>query len=311
MAGRLAQAGASQPGAAGAWLLVRKGALRQAGKPMEFSGVSVAGVETCIEVPALRLVLDMGRCTRTAVHQPLVLLSHGHLDHMGAIAQHAARRAMMHMGESTYLVPRAVARDVEELFNAAGRLDGQVIPRRIVPLAPGESFALGKQRWVRPFETYHRVPSQGYTVWEARHRLRAEFRGMPGERLRELRKQGVSLDEPHETPLLSFTGDTRSEVLERTPELQQTEALVLETTFLDDLVSVEGARSTGHIHLSEVLERAELLPPGQVVFSHFSARYTSADVRRIVLARVPEALRARLLVFGLDAPELPVDARSG
>jgi len=26
---------------------------------------------------------------------------------------------------------------------------------------------------------------------------------------------------------------------------------------------------------------------------------------------VPEALRARLLVFGLDAPELPVDARLG
>ena len=65
---------------------------------MKLEGLSIAGVETCIEVPELRLVLDMGRCTRTAVNQPTVLLSHGHLDHMGAIAQHAARRAMMKMG---------------------------------------------------------------------------------------------------------------------------------------------------------------------------------------------------------------------
>ena len=265
---------------------------------MELAGLSVAGVETCIEVPALRLVLDMGRCTRGAVQYPLVLLSHGHLDHMGAVAQHAARRAMMKMGESTYLVPAAVASEVEALFNAAGRLDGQVIPRRVVALSPGEDFEIGKNRWIRPFVTYHRVASQGYTVWERRHRLRAEFRGLPGERLGELRKSGVHIEDEYDTALLSFTGDTRSEVLERTPELQRTETLIIESTFLDDRVDVEGARSTGHIHLDELLQRAALLPGTEVVLSHFSARYTDEEVRRIVSARLPDDLRAavRLLL---------------
>ena len=50
---------------------------------MKLDGVSVAGIETCIEVPSLRVVLDMGRCTRAAVQHPVVLVSHGHLDHMG------------------------------------------------------------------------------------------------------------------------------------------------------------------------------------------------------------------------------------
>jgi ribonuclease Z len=268
-------------------------------RQMALQGVSVAGVETCIEVPELRLVLDMGRCTRTAILQPLVLLSHGHLDHMGAIAQHAARRAMMHMGETTYVVPAAVAEDVEQLFNAAGRLDGQVIPRRVVPLEPGQEFALGKQRFVRPFQTFHRVASQGYTVWERRHRLRAEFRGLPGERLGQLRKQGVAIEDVYEAPLLSFTGDTRIDVLERTPELQHTETLVMESTFLDDLVSVEEARSTGHIHLDEVLARAELLPRSNVVLSHFSARYRDEDVRRIIGERLPEELRRVVRLFGV------------
>ena len=269
---------------------------------MKLEGSSVAGVETCIEVPSLRLVLDMGCCTRSSIHQPLVLLSHGHLDHMGAMAQHAARRAMMHMGESTYVVPQAVARDVEELFNAAGRLDGQVIPRRVVPLAPGEEFQIAKQRWVRPFQTYHRVPSQGYTVWERRHRLRREFHGLPGVRLAELRKSGVSLDDEQEIALLSFTGDTRIEVLERTPELQHTETLIMETTFLDERVNVEGARSTGHIHLDEVLQRSQLLPRGEVVMSHFSARYSNEEVQRIISGRLPDELRGIVKLFGVGAP---------
>jgi ribonuclease Z len=268
---------------------------------VKLEGLSIAGIETCIEVPELHLVLDMGRCTLSAVRQPIVIVSHGHLDHIGAIAQHAARRAMLGMSEGTYLVPAIIATHVEELFNAAGRLDGQVIPRRVVPLAPGESFPLGKRRSVRPFETFHRVPSQGYSVWERRHRLRPEFQGMPSAEIGMLRRGGTSIDEPYEVPLLSFTGDTRSEVLERTPELQQTETLVIETTFLDDLVDVEGARSTGHIHLTEVLDRAALLPRTEVVFSHFSARYRNADVRRILNERIPDELRSVVRPFGVEA----------
>lgn len=265
---------------------------------MKLEGVSIAGIETCIAAPELRVVLDLGRCTPIAVQQPVVLVSHGHLDHIGAIAQHAARRAMMSMSEGVYLVPAAVAPQVEALLNAAGELDGQVIPRRVVPLAAGESFRIGKHRFVRPFRTFHRVPSQGYTVWEERHRLREEFRGLPGERIGELRKSGVVIEELQEVPLLSFTGDTRSEVLEHNPELQRTEALVIETTFLDERVDTASARSMGHIHLQEVIERAALLPEGEVVLSHFSARYRADEIESLIAARLPDDLRARVRVFG-------------
>ena len=74
----------------------------------------------------------------------------------------------------------------------------------------------------------------------------------------------------------------------------------MEATFLDDLVDVASARNMGHIHLTEVLERAALLPRTDVVLSHFSARYRDEDVRRIVAARLPEALRAFVRVFGVD-----------
>ncbi|HVJ91171.1 MAG TPA: MBL fold metallo-hydrolase [Labilithrix sp.] len=259
---------------------------------MELAGFSIAGMETCIEVPSLKLLLDLGRCSKTAVSSPLALVSHGHIDHVGAVAHHAARRAMMHMDEGVYVVPRQVAPQVEALFNAAGELDGQPIPRRVVPLAPGEELALTKNRFVRAFETFHRVASQGYTVWERRHRLRPEFRQLEGPRLGELRKKGVLIDESYEMPVLSFTGDTRVEVLERTPELQHTQTLVIESTFLDERVTVEGAREMGHIHLDELLVRSELLPKTEVVLSHFSARYDDREVRQLIEHRLPDALRA-------------------
>lgn len=267
---------------------------------MDLAGFSIAGMETCIEVPSLKLLLDLGRCSKTAVSFPTVLLSHGHIDHMGAVAHHAARRSMMHMEEGVYVVPREVAPLVEKLFNAAGDLDGQVIPRRIVPLAPGEELSLKKNRFIRPFETFHRVTSQGYTVWERRHRLRDEFRHLQGPQIGELRKRGVDIEEAYEVPVLSFTGDTRIEVLERTPELQRTETLVMEATFLDDRVTVAEAREMGHIHLDEVLARRELLPKSAVVLSHFSARYDDPEVARIIGERLPGELRATVRTLPND-----------
>jgi ribonuclease Z len=257
---------------------------------LELGGRSVAGLETCIEVPSLKLLLDLGACSRTAVNQRWVLLSHGHLDHMGAIAMHAARRALLGMQEGVYFVPEAIAPQVEALFNAAGALDGQTIPRRVVPLSPERDEPLGKQRTLRPFRTFHRVPSQGYTIWEKRSRLLPEFRGLPGERLGELRRSGVELNESYEVPVLSFTGDTRVEVLERTPELSRTECLVVECSFLDDRVPVEQAREMGHIHLDELIAQRALLPKTDVVLSHFSSRYTPEEITQLLERKLPDDL---------------------
>jgi ribonuclease Z len=268
---------------------------------LQLAGTSIAGIETAIEVPSLKLVLDMGRCSPSAVRLPLVLISHGHLDHLGALAQHAARRAMLKMPVPTYLVPAEIAASVEGFFNAAGALDGQIIPRRVVPLSPGQEFELSATRFIRPFATFHRVPSQGYTVWERRTRLREAFRGSAGTELARLRSQGISVTEPYEIALLAFTGDTRSDVLRSVDELAQVETLILEATFLDQQVSVADARRRGHIHLDELLAGGELLTSPDIVLSHFSARYQPAEVQRILATRLPEELRTRVRALGAGA----------
>jgi ribonuclease Z len=261
---------------------------------VELGGSSVAGLETSVEVPPLGLLLDIGVCTRSAVRQPVVLVSHGHLDHVGAIALHAARRHLLGMSEGTYLVPATVAKAVETLFDAAGALDGQAIPRRVVPLEPGQDFRLDGKRSIRPFPTFHRVPSQGYTVWERRHHLRSDLRGKPPAELADMRRRGIEIHDHTEVPLLSFTGDTTIDVLERVPELQRTQNLVIEASFLDERVTAEEARNMGHIHLDDLLARAELLTADSVVLHHFSARYDANDIESILANRIPDLVRSRL-----------------
>jgi ribonuclease Z len=267
-------------------------------KAPKLLGFSTAGVETSVEVPEFGLVLDIGRCSRSAVNHPVVLISHGHLDHVGAAVQHAARRAMMGMSEGLYVVPAAVAADVEQLFNAAGALDGGAIPRKVVALAVGDPLPLGRNRYVRPFQTFHRVPSQGYTIWERRHRLREDLRSLDPAELGRRRRAGEPIDEPLEVPLLSFTGDTRADVLEKTPELQRAETLVIEASFLDERVSVADARGMGHVHLDELIARPDLLPPHDIVLHHFSARYAPAEIPRLCARRLPAGLAPRVRILG-------------
>ena len=59
-------------------------------------------------------------------------------------------------------------------------------------------------------------------------------------------------------------------------------------------VSVEKARSKGHIHLDEVIARAELFENEAILFTHFSARYSADDIRRILETRLPASLRDRV-----------------
>lgn len=45
-------------------------------------GVSLGGHETCVIVPELKAVFDIGRCLSRAVHQNFLFITHAHLDHI-------------------------------------------------------------------------------------------------------------------------------------------------------------------------------------------------------------------------------------
>lgn len=271
--------------------------LTLAGIPVD--AISVGGLETCIQLPSYNLAFDIGRCPRSAVGRERVLFTHAHIDHLGGVVQHAATRNLMGMSPPTYVLQPHLIPHVEALFEVWRRLDGSELPCALVPLSPGESLPLWPGVDARPFRSPHRIACQGYALWRTRRRLRPELQGRPEREIRARRLAGEEVAIPVSLPEVAFTGDALIEVVEHEPAVRQARLLIMEVTFLDDRVSVAQTRSKGHIHLDEVIARADLFENQAILFTHLSSRYTDAEARQIVADRLPASLKDRVTLLGI------------
>lgn len=256
--------------------------------------ISVGGLETCIHLPELKVAFDIGRAPKEVIAREIVLFTHAHMDHMGGVAYHCATRALRRLAPPTYVVPREVAERFERVFEVWSALDGSDMLHRSVPLGPGEELLLPNGMLARPFRSIHTQPCQGYALWSRKHKLKPEYLGLPGAEIQRLKAAAVEITTAIETPEVAFCGDTRIEVLEREAVVRRARLLVLETTFLDERVSVAEARSKGHVHLDEVIERADLFENEAILMTHFSARYARAEIVEILQRRLPPRLAQRV-----------------
>jgi ribonuclease Z len=262
---------------------------------IDVEGLSIGGLETCIDLPGLKLAFDIGRAPDFAVARETILFTHAHMDHMGGVAWHCATRSLRHMKPPTYLVPRENAEAFEELFRAWRKLDRSTLPHETIAIGPGETHVLPNRLVVRPFRSPHRAPCQGYSISTRKRKLKPELEGLPQEEIRRRRERDhAEVTTEVEIADVAFTGDSLIEVVDAEDVVRNARLLILEVTFLDDRVSVADCRSKGHIHLDEVIERADLFQNEALLFTHFSERYTSAEITSLLERRLPETLRGRV-----------------
>jgi ribonuclease Z len=264
---------------------------------IDVCATSVAGLETCIELPGFKVAFDIGRGPRSAVRLPTVLFTHAHIDHIGGIAHHVATRSLLNMAPPTYGMPKAVVGAVESLLDAFRALDGSELPATLVGMEPGDVISIGKRRVARPLTSFHPVPSQGYVLLEQRKRLRPDLADAGREAIAAARARGEEVSDLIEHPMVAFSGDTRIEFIEHNELARRADLLIMEVSFVDDRVSVESARANGHIHLDEVVERAELFENKAILFTHLSARYRQEEAQAALDAKLPAGLRERVTLL--------------
>jgi ribonuclease Z len=264
--------------------------------------VSVGGLETCIEVPAWKLCFDIGRCPPSAQKWARVMFTHAHTDHMGGVVHHCATRDLLGQSPPRYYMPAENTDDFGQMIDAWRRLSRSAMPCEIVGVSPGDELDIGNGRFARVFRAVHRVPSVGYALELRRHRLKPAFRGLDAAALSRLRSEGVALDETFGSVELAFCGDTTIDVVDREPVVRTARCLVLEVTFLGSDVTPETARRKGHIHLDDVIERADQFQNEKIILTHFSTRYSSRAIVQEISQRVPDSLRSRLFPLLREAP---------
>lgn len=268
----------------------------QAG-PYRIQGVSIGGIGTSLHVRELDVLLDVGVPFRASAAANRLFLSHAHADHIGALISWLGIRGLASLPLPTIYAPAPIVDTVHAMLELATTLQRHDCRAPVVAVEAGQELPLQGDLHVRAFRTHHPVPSLGYQFFRRVRKLRPEFAALAGTEIKRRREAGEELFYEDERLELAFATDTLLRVIDTEPAILRSKVLVLECTFLDDRKSLEASRAGCHIHLDELVIRADAFENEQLVLMHFSQLYEPADVHRILEARLPRRLWERTVVF--------------
>ena len=266
-------------------------------KALTIEGYSRAAVQSYWRVPELKIGFDMGGSPWSFMGTQTFLISHAHLDHLAALPVYVARRRMMKMEPPTIYLPAEVVENVERMLQAWQRLDRGRMICDIIPCADEDVYELSREHKLRVFKTKHTVPSVGFIVYDCRRKLKAEYRGLDGNKIRDLRFGGTEVTEEALTPLVCYTGDTSPPGLDAHPDILKAQILITEMTFFQPEHRKEKIHKFGHMHLDDILDRADRFENELIILSHLSTRTHEGQAHQAIQNRVPKELRERIRLW--------------
>jgi ribonuclease Z len=266
--------------------------------PYTIRGISVGGVYTSLAVPELGILLDAGASPRSSCAIDSILLSHGHVDHIGALPALLGIRGLQGKTRPPRVVmPAEIVGDLTAALETLSRLQRWPLAIEAIGMHPGDELELRGDLRIRAVRTFHPVPSLGYVIARRVSKLKPELVGLSGPEIAARRRAGEDVTTYDERLELAYATDTLASALDHAPELLQARVLIVECTYLDDRKSVADARAGCHIHLDEIIERADRFANEHVVLMHVSQLYRPDEVAGVLDARVPPELRRRMIPF--------------
>ncbi len=263
-------------------------------KALTIEGYSRAAVQSYWRVPQLKLGFELGASPWAFMGTQTFFVSHAHLDHLAALPVYVARRRMMKMEPPAIYLPEQVVDSVHGLLRAWQRLDRGHMNCDLVGVKPGDIIELSREHRVRVISTKHTVPSVGYIVYDVRKKLKQEYRGLSGGEIRDLRLAGNEVTSESLTPLVCFTGDTAPAGLDSHEDVYKSEVLITEMTFFSPDHRKEKIHKYGHMHLDDILDRADRFENELIILGHLSTRTAVEAAAKVLRKRLPAELCNRV-----------------
>jgi ribonuclease Z len=260
-------------------------------------GLSLSGIRTAISLPEFSLCFDVAQGYPFLLNLKDYFLSHGHLDHSAGIPYIISQKAMNSHEPARFYMPQSVAEPLDKIMKLWQEIEKHEYHYKFIPVVAGQEIPLKGAYFMKPFPTFHRVDSLGYTLFHRQRKLLPEFFGFSQEQILEVKKSGRVFQEMVETPLVSFTGDTQIEFLKASDWVRKSKILILEATYLDEQKTIENARTWGHTHLDEIIPHLDDIESEKIVIIHVSSRYTLEAAKAILQRRIPEKHRHRVDLF--------------
>lgn len=271
-------------------------------KTMEFRGLTIEGfsraaVQSYWRVNELKLGFDIGGSPWTFTGTPTIFITHAHLDHIAGLPAYVARRRMMKMEPPTIYLPAGIVENVQKMLKTWQRLDRGRMLCDLVGVEPGQEIELSRENVATVFQTHHTVASVGYIIWDRRKKLKDEYQGLEGHEIRDLRLAGTDVSHEVRVPVFCYTGDTSPQGLETDPAIYQARVLVTEMTFFRPEHRKEKIHKFGHMHLDDIMDRAERFENELIILGHLSTRYHERQAQRAIEKRLPAELLERVQLW--------------
>eukprot|EP01063_Lacrimia_lanifica_P022032 TRINITY_DN29741_c0_g1_i1.p1 TRINITY_DN29741_c0_g1~~TRINITY_DN29741_c0_g1_i1.p1 ORF type:complete len:321 (+),score=87.46 TRINITY_DN29741_c0_g1_i1:46-1008(+) len=277
---------------------------------LDLIGRSWAMDSTAFVAPELKCGFDAGYVVY-GKKLPWYFVTHVHSDH-GHYMTHIKSRQK----PPTVCVPAESQEHVVDFLDAAQKMTSHMSREeysdfewteayRLRGVKHGDRIEVDKKEglYCDVVQCDHRVPTVGYRMVRVKQKLKAEYASLPGNEIGALRKAGVEVTAPEETPLVAFMGDTTvvgvfgihgeehtDMVAETRRVVLSTPVVIIECTFLTD-DQREQAEKTKHVLWSDLKPHVCAHPDTLFVLIHFSHRYTPHDVRTFFAAEaVPNVL---------------------
>ncbi len=263
---------------------------------LQFHGMSLSGIRTSLTMPELHIAFDTAQGFPFLIPMKKFFISHGHLDHAAGIPYIISQKNLFRMPIADYYMPPSLVEPLTQIMKLWEKIEDHQYHFNFIGVSQDE-IPINNNYFMRAFPTYHRVESFGYTLFKRTYKLSDRFHGASREQIIQARKTGEIIDQAHDFPLVSFTGDTKIEFLTGPDWIRKSKILILESTYLDGKKTIQQARDWGHTHLDEIIPHLDEIEAEKIVLIHISSRYSFAEASALIEQKIPKKHLDRIVIF--------------